>query len=183
MISDKVQQNAQKVEKGNRCTLRDEKSEAHAIIYIKALDDILAVTVDHALISDEEQHKKSDFLLWTFNSGNTHIIELKGKNVDAAFEQIATTIQALGKDDGTKELVTGRNILDAYIASPNKQKIPEIHSGKEKELARLLSTKCRIKPKDMFQLIHFVKVVNKQKKIAMNGRQIIISNEAPLELG
>lgn len=88
MISDKVQQNAQKVEKGNRCTLCDEKSEAHAIIYIKALDDILAVTVDHALISDEEQHKKSDFLLWTFNSGNTHIIELKGKNVDAAFEQM-----------------------------------------------------------------------------------------------
>lgn len=90
------------------------------------------ITVDHALISDEEQHKKSDFLLWTFNSGNTHIIELKGKNVDAAFEQIATTIQALGKDDGTKELVAGRNILDAYIASPNKQNIPEIHSGKRR---------------------------------------------------
>ena len=93
------------------------------------------------------------------------------------------TIQALGKNDDTKEPVAGRNILDAYIASPNKQKIPEIHSGKEKELARLLSTKCRIKPKDMFQLIHFVKVVNKQKKIAINGRQIIISNEAPLEVG
>lgn len=69
MISDKVQQNAQKVEKGNRCTLCDEKSEAHAIIYIKALDDILAVTVDHALISDEEQHKRAIFYYGLLTAG------------------------------------------------------------------------------------------------------------------
>lgn len=59
--------------------------------------------------------------------------------------------------------------------------MPAIHSQAEKDLARMLVTRCKTKPQDMFQLIHFVKVVQKQKKLAVNGRQILTSNDAPLE--
>lgn len=127
--------------------------------------------------------KKSDFLVWTLKSGKTHIIELKGKNIEAAFEQIIQTIKVLGEDDDKEELVVGRNVLDAYISSPNQQKVPAIPSQTEKDLARMLVVRCKAKPQNMFQLIHFVKVVQKQKKLAVNGRQILTSNNAPLEFG
>lgn len=182
MISDKVQKYSVKMKKNERQTLRDKRSEAHSVLYIRALDDIMLVEVDHALVPDQKQgQRKSDFLVWTVKSGKTHIIELKGKNVEAAFDQIIQTIKVLGGDDETKELVVGRNVLDAYISSPNQQKVPAIHSQAEKDLARMLVTRCKTKPQDMFQLIHFVKVVQKQKKLVVNGRQILTSNDAPLE--
>ncbi len=184
MISDKVKKYSTKLKKDERQTLRDKRSEAHSVLYIKAFDDIMVVEVDHALVPDQEpQQKKSDFLIWTLNSRKTHIIELKGKNIDDAFGQIIRTIDVLSEDDDTKELVMGRNILDAYISSPNQQKVPAVASGNEKLLARKLVARCKDKPENMYQLIHFVKVVQRQKKIALNGRQILTSNEAPLEFG
>lgn len=184
MISDKVQKYSIEMKKDERYTLRDKRSEAHSVLYIKALDDIILIEVDHALVPDQkQQQKKSDFLVWTLKSGKTHIIELKGKNIEAAFEQIIQTINVLGEDDDTKELVTGRNVLDAYISSPNQQKVPAIYSRTEKDLARMLAAKCKIKPQDIFQLIHFVKVVQKQKKLVVSGRKILTSNDAPLEFG
>lgn len=184
MISDKVKKYSTKLKKDERQTLCDKRSEAHSVLYIKAFDDIMLVEVDHALVPDQEpQQKKSDFLIWTFNSGKTHIIELKGKHIDEAFGQLISTIEVLGKDDDTKELIMGRNIIDAYISSPNQQKVPAIKSDKEKLLARRLAARCKERPENIFQLIHFVKVVQRQKKIALNGRQILTSNEAPLEFG
>lgn len=80
MISTKVQKYSKEMKKDERQTLRDKRSEAHSVLYIKALDDIMLVEVDHALVSDQkQQQKKSDFLVWTLKSGKTHIIELKGK--------------------------------------------------------------------------------------------------------
>lgn len=184
MISDSVQKYSVKMKRNERRTLCDKRSDAHSLLYIKALDDLMLVEVDHALIPDQKQkQRKSDFLIWTFKSGETHIIELKGKNIEEAFDQIIQTIKVLEEDDKTKELVAGRNVLDAYISSPNQQKVPATPSTKERALARMLAARCKIKPQNMYQLIHFVKVVQKQKKLAVNGRQILISNDAPLEFG
>lgn len=73
-------------------------------------------------------------------------------------------------------------ILDSYIVSPERQKIPNIHSNEEKELAKKLIRGSKRRPEDMFQLIHFVKVVASQKKLAESGRQMISSGRAPVEL-
>lgn len=106
MISDKVSQYTTIIKKGCRQTLRDKRSEAHSVMYIRALNDIELVDVDHALISDKEQNKKkSDFLIRSSQAGNTYIIELKGANIEEAFKQVIGTIAALDGRDDTKELV------------------------------------------------------------------------------
>ena len=181
-MSDKVKQYTTLIKKGGRQTLRDELSEAHSVMYIRALNDIELVAVDHGLISDKKQGKrKSDFLIQSPLTESTHIIELKGANIEEAFEQIARTVDVREEDTNTRALVTRKKVLDGYISSPNRQKIPDIHSPAERTLANLLAARSSEKCKDIFQRIHFVKVVEKQKKLSVNGRQIISSNEAPVE--
>lgn len=165
---------------GQTKTLEDDRSEVKAKIYIKAMDDLLAVQVDHALIGEEE--KKCDFMVLGKNSQKTHMVELKGTNIDDAFEQITKTVDYFKAEEGLQNVVLSREILDAYIASPERQKVPNIPSFREKELAKRLASGNKNKPKDFFSLIHFVKVVKNQKRMAENGRQIIISGRAPLEL-
>lgn len=175
-----LDQYSELIKAGENKTLEDDRSEVKAKIYIKAKDDLLAVHVDHALIG--EGTKKCDFMIVGQNSQKTHMVELKGANIDEAFRQITLTVDYLKKEDGLKNVVQSREVLDAYIASPERQKVPNIPSSEEKELARKLASGNKNRPKDLFSLIHFVKVVKKQKRVAENGRQIIISSRAPLEL-
>ena len=167
---------------GNTKTLTDDKSEAKAKIYIKAKDDLRLINVDHGLINDKENVKKCDYMILGENSNKTHMVELKGANIDAAFQQITSTLDYFSGEDEVRELVTSREILDAYIASPKRQKVPNVPSLQEKKLVRKLAARNKRRPKDIFDLLHFVKVVKNQKKAIRNGRQIIISGYAPLEL-
>ena len=110
------------------------------------------------------------------------MIELKGANIDAAFKQISSTIDYFYDDLELNKYVKLRETLDAYIASPERQRVPDIHSKDEKELVKKLAVRSKCKPADIFKLVHFVKVVKKQKRAVINGRQVIISGQAPLEL-
>ena len=116
------------------------------------------------------------------NSNKTHMIELKGTNIEEAFKQISNTIEYLFHDTHLNNCVILREVLDAYIASPERQKVPNIPSTREKELAKKLVRGNKHKPDNIFDLIHFVKVVKNQRRAAQSGRQIIISGRAPLEL-
>ncbi len=167
---------------GENKTLVDTTSEANAKIYIKARDDIKIVNVDHGLIKADKKTKKCDFMVLGVNSYKTHMIELKGTHIDDAFKQILYTIEYLFHDSKLNCYVVSREHFDAYIASPERQKIPNVPSLKEKELAKKLARGNKYKPSNIFDLIHFVKVVKNQRKVAKNGRQIIISGRAPLEL-
>lgn len=167
---------------GKTKTLVDNKSEANAKIYIKAKDDLRLVNVDHALIDDKEEGKKCDFMILGENSHKTHMIELKGANIDDAFLQITSTVNLLLQDNELKKFVISREVLDAYIASPKRQRVPNIPSFKEKETVRKLAAGNKRRPENIFDLLHFVKVVKNQKKVTRNGRQLIISGRAPLEL-
>ena len=177
----KIEKYSVNLAKGTKYTLTDKTSEVNAKLYIQAKDDLKIIYVDHALLDDKSK-KKCDFMVVGINTNSTHMIELKGKNIEEAFSQISDTIDEFVKDDELKGYVILKEILDAYIVSPDKQKIPNIHSLQEKELAKKLLRGNKQKPKDMFQLIHFVKVIKMQKKVAKNGRQILISGNAPLEL-
>lgn len=161
-------------------TLADNRSEVNAKIYLKAKDNLRLVNVDHALIGDKE--KKCDFMAVGENSDKTHMIELKGADIEAAFRQITSTINVFLHDDELKKYVIAREVLDAYIASPERQRVPNIPSLKEREAVRKLAAGNKRKPENIFDLLHFVKVVKNQKKVIGNGRQLIISGRAPLEL-
>ncbi len=167
---------------GKSKTLVDPKSEVNAKIYIKAKDDLKLVNVDHALIDQSIDTKKCDFMVLGINSNKTHMIELKGINIEEAFKQISNTIEYLFHDPQLNYCVILREVLDAYIASPERQKVPNIPSTREKELAKKLVRGNKHKPDNIFDLIHFVKVVKNQRRAAQSGRQIIISGRAPLEL-
>ena len=165
-------------------TLMDKRSEADSKLYIRAVDDIEVIEVDHGLIPDSRQgQKKSDFLIYAYNAGKTHVIELKGKNIDQAFGQLEGTIRALDEGSDTRMLVNGRKVLDAYIVSPGSQKVPDVPSTAEKRLAKLLFARSMEKHKDMFKLIHFVKVVSSQKCLSIKDRKILTSSRAPVEFG
>lgn len=178
----KVEECCEYLRAGENKTLIDEKSEAKAKMYIKARDDLKIVNVDHELIEENQGVKKCDFLALGMHTNNTHFIELKGVNIEEAFKQIKSTIDYLAGNAELKNWVVGREILDSYIVSPERQKIPNIHSNEEKELAKKLIRGRKRRPEDMFQLIHFVKVVASQKRLAESGRQMISSGRAPVEL-
>ena len=167
---------------GEKKTLVDETSEVNAKIYIKAKESLEVVNVDHKLIGEKQGNKKCDFVVLGVNTNKTHMIELKGANIDAAFKQISSTIDYFYDDLELNKYVKLRETLDAYIASPERQRVPEIHSKDEKELVKKLAVRSKCKPADIFKLVHFVKVVKKQKRAVINGRQVIISGQAPLEL-
>lgn len=168
---------------GETKTLIDKVSEAKAKMYIKAEDNLRVVDIDHGLMEEEKTKKKCDYMVLGINSGKTHMVELKGSNIDEAFEQISGTIDYLYAHQESKDYVVSRKILDAYVVSPRRQKIPNISSPEEKELVKKLARGNIKKPKNMFDLLHFVKVVKGQKKVMKSGRQYIISGRAPLELG
>ena len=123
-----------------------------------------------------------DYIVLGVNTNKTHLIELKGANIEEAFLQIGKTIEFLLRDSEVSCLVEEKERMDAYIVSPGRQKIPDIHSQAEKDLAKKLVRGSKVKPRDMYELIRFVKVVPSQKKLSEKGRQILSSGKAPVEL-
>lgn len=170
------------VPKGKTRTLVDDTSEVRAKMFVKAADDLEIVDVDRGVISESQHTKKCDFLILGTQTRNTHLIELKGTNIDAAFEQIERTIDFLNANPQCEDWVKNREVTDSYIVSPERQKIPNVHSEAEKKLAKKLAKHNRNKVKDIFQLIYFVRNVNSQKRLSRNGRQVISSGSAPVEL-
>lgn len=110
------------------------------------------------------------------------MIELKGSVIDEAYKQLNATIKNISADKNILYLINGRDRLDAYIVSPNTQRIPKGGNSHERELAKNLASRSKIKPKDITELIHYVKVVPKQVKLVNEGQRIICSGQAPVEL-
>lgn len=78
-------------------------------------------------------------------------------------------------------LIEERITVDAYIVSPNTQRIPKGINSHERELAKSLALKCRSKPADIVSLINYVKVVPKQVKLVKERQRIVCSGQAPVE--
>lgn len=168
-----------KMIRGDRRTL----SDAQTRLVIEAAGEMLIVKVDNGIIKDVSHGiRKSDYLAYGFEKPYTHLIELKGNVIDAAYEQLEATIQNINTESSYGELVAGRERVDAYIVSPNAQSIPRGINNKEKKLARVLAKRSLRPPENMLDLIHYVKIVPKAKQATENNNRIICSGKAPLVL-
>lgn len=166
------------IEKDNRITLKDDQTK----LYIKAKEAIWMITVDGGIITNDGQSiRKCDYMICGEVKRTTHLIELKGKVIDEAYKQLKETIKYLMTNHEVSYLIKNRDIVDAYIVSPNAQKIPKGLNSHERELAKSLAAKCKLKPLDIFSLINYVKVVPKQAKLVIEKQHIICSGQAPVE--
>lgn len=166
--------------KGDIETLAD----AQTRLVIKAEGQrMLLVAVDRGIVCNIEPGiRKSDFLTYGLERAYTHLIELKGKNINAAYEQLGQTVENVTEKSNYPELVKNRDIIDAYIVSPGQQTIPRGNNKEEKKLAELLARRSRTRVKNIFDLIHYVKVVPKLRSQVVKNRRIQCSGTAPLEL-
>lgn len=170
------------VKAGENLEMRDSQTK----IIVRAEHDTYRITVDRGIIQNTtEGIKKSDFAVVDEEAEHFVLFELKGTVIDEAIRQLSETIKHLEEDANFKNLTKNRKRLDACIVSPERQQIPRDISHRQRELAKNLYTRSKEKPKNMMSLIHFVKVVPKQKQVSVNPilRQVICSNEAPMELG
>ena len=144
---------------------------------------MLLVTVDHGIVRSVEPNiRKSDFLTYGLEKSYTHLIELKGKNIKEAYDQLQKTIENIVSQSDYPELVQNRDRIDAYIVSPGQQSIPRGNNDEEKQLVRLLARRSRERVSNMYDLVRYVRVVPKLKKSVVKGRKILCSGETPLML-
>lgn len=177
-IPDKLKEYYMCLNKDDRVTLKDEQTK----LYIKAKEVIWVIKVDRGIIPNITQEiRKCDYLVYGEAKGTTHLVELKGSVIDEAYKQLNETIKNIASNSDIAYLIKGRECVDAYIVSPNTQKIPKGINSHERELTKNLALKCRSKPADIVSLIHYVKVVPKQAKLVMERQRIVCSGQAPVE--
>lgn len=166
--------------KGSTETLADAQTK----LVIKAEGQrMLLVTVDHGVVRNVEPDiRKCDFLTYGLEKPYTHLIELKGKTIKKAYDQLCKTIENIVSQSDYPELVQNRDRIDAYIVSPGQQSIPRGNNDKEKQLAELLAKRSRKRVSNIFDLVHYVRVVPKLNKQVEKGRKISCSGKVPLLL-
>ena len=173
------------IRKDNLYTFEDEKSDADSRLYIKAINEQSVIKVDRGIVPINSESKKCDYL--SVSNYYSNFIELKGKNhIDEAAKQISLTIDFLEREKAYSYLINKKKQLRAYIVSVFQQHIPDLNNIHIKLLSKKLFSKSNDKPKNMFDLLKYVKVVDKisrpNQKLKINNRQIMISNKFPLEL-
>lgn len=167
------------LEKGRKITLSDEQTK----LYLKAKEAVWIIKVDRGIIPNARQEiRKCDYLIYGETKETTHLVELKGAVIDEAYKQLNKTIDHIADVKEIAYLTSDRDILDAYIVSPNSQRIPKGVNSHERELAKRLASRCRVKPENILDLISYVKVVPKQARLVKQGRHIICSGQAPVEI-
>jgi hypothetical protein len=167
-----------KKEENQKFTLADDRTK----LYIKAGNEFYLIKVDDGIIQNiEENIKKCDYMIYDECNLESHMIELKGTNIDAAFTQIEETVIRLSKMDDYSDMVNTVNTLDAFIVSPNGHKFPRGVETKERKLTQVLGRKCKSKPKNILQLLKYVKVVPRAK-LSVKDREIICSGDSPMSI-
>ena len=134
--------------------------EVKTVLHFQVKNDCVLVKVDGGIITATV--KKCDYLLQDEINLLTHLIELKGSVIDAAFEQLSATVDNISASD-YRYLLEGLKTLDAYIVSPCRRTSPCNVNSKERMLAKKLYSKCSVKPNGMSDLIHYVKAAEHKK--------------------
>ena len=118
------------------------------------------------------------------SNGIFYLMELKGAVIDEALKPLLSTIEIIENSDELKTLIRNRSKLISCVVSPNRQQIPKGGSSHERALAKKLYDKSLIRPQNMFDLIYYIKVVQKQELATINkkNRQVVCSNRNPLVL-
>lgn len=171
-----------KYQKQNKPKIKDSDTQLFVILN----NDMYLVKVDGGIIRDNI--KKCDYMIYDKIDKHIYFIELKGKNIDDAFEQIYNTQRLLFVDENSscslKDLE--KNIVFGFIVSPKGRSVPR-STNKETELAESLAKLCKkeFRPKKLTHLIKYVESLkNSKEKNYDNGDSSIIvcSNGSPLPL-
>lgn len=169
------------VRKGENIELSDEQTK----IVIKPEHECYRIIVDKGIIENVCQGiKKSDFAILDEIDNNLVLVELKGTVIDKAITQLIETIKNIECNEELQALILDKNRIVACIVSPNRQQIPKGNHSNVRELAKKLYSKSLNKPRDMMDLIWYIKVVPKQKSVIVNqsAHQITCSNRVPVSL-
>lgn len=163
--------------KENECyTIEDVESAVHAKLYIKAKKDLYICKIDNGIIT---KSRKCDFL--SKSNICTNFIELKGANINEAYDQITKTVEYLQNDDKYCILIKNAKVY-AIIVSPLRQIIPKGGDKRLRELScRLASLNLNNKISDITKYIKYVKVTN-TKKLSIKENRIECSGKAPMEI-
>lgn len=168
---------------GQRHTLSDEKTK----LFLRAKQEMKVVKVDKGIVKDEgiageNQLRKCDYLCRIEQRRWIHLIELKGEVVKDAFLQLENTPKAIEEKSAYGSWLKGLSRLDAYVVSPQRQKIPDDIDETKRRLCRRLALYCGERPENIFDLLKFVKVCSKAQKFVEKDGAIRCSNAHPLEL-
>ena len=168
---------------GQRHTLSDEKTK----LFLRAKQEMQVVKVDKGIVKDEgiageNQIRKCDYLCKIDRQKWIHLIELKGKVIKDSFLQLENTPKAIEKKSTYGSWLQGLSRLDAYVVSPQRQKIPDDIDETKRRLCRRLALYCGERPENIFDLLKFVKVCPKVQKLVEKDGVIRCSNAHPLEL-
>ena len=156
------------IPKDGRYTFVDETSDANSRLFVKAINEQSAYKVDRGIVPINSGIKKCDYL--SVSNYYSNFIELKGKNdIVKAANQISSTIDYLNNNEYSY-LITNKKQLRAYIVSVSQQQIPNINNIQIKLLSKKLFSKSNEKPNNMFDLLKYVKVVNKISKPNKNKK-------------
>jgi len=148
-IKDKDKEHFSECDTNKRYKIKENKTT----LFYSVKNKCFLVKVDNGIIQDNSI-KKCDWLFYDENNLMTHLIELKGKIINDAFEQLESTVDKI-KESDYPMLLQNLKILDAYIVSPNITYPRDIESKKRK-LAKKLYSRCGEKPVEMSELIHFI---------------------------
>ncbi|EKV56148.1 hypothetical protein [Brachyspira hampsonii] len=166
------------LKKDETITLFDSQTK----VFIYALDDIYIITVDKGIISDNI--KKCDYLAYR-KYDRTCFIELKGKKIDEAYNQITSSVHHISNNEDLSFLINDVKILYAYIISKENNRIPKGINSKKRELATILYRKSKEKSKinNYLDLVKYVKTVsNNDKRESSDENNLICSSKKPLKL-
>ena len=172
------------LKENERYTIRDENSAVGAYLpVVAARDGIKIYAVDRGIIPESNGQKKCDFLAITDDCEVKYFIELKGPNLETAYDEILGTIQYLKKDSGHQEWVACKARSRAYgvISSPDRQRVPKVARSHETALAKSLRNLNGQDVENMFDLILYVKVL-KKGSYSRKGNRIQCSPEDPMPL-
>jgi hypothetical protein len=172
------------LKENDRYIIRDETSAVGAYLpVVAARDGIKIYAVDRGIIPESNGQKKCDFLAITDGCEVKYFIELKGANLDAAYEEILGTIRYLKKDERYREWLARKSESRAFglISSPDRQRVPKVARSHEIALAKSLRNLNGQDVENMFDLILYVKVL-KKGNYSRKGNRIQCSPEDPMPL-
>lgn len=164
---------------GEKITL----SDAQTKLYILVENEMYCVDVDRGIIQNIKQEiKKCDFLCYDEANKKCHLIELKGAIIKKAHKQILATLINIKAISKLSFLLEDLQYLDAYIVSPGRQEVPKGVDDVKRNITRELAKFCSARPKNIDDLLKFVKVVPKSNMLINKNGHIICSCTAPLHL-
>jgi hypothetical protein len=179
MIPCKYKEYFKEVNPSGRETLQDDKTKLH----IRAKNELYLVAVDKGIVKNTSPNiKKCDFLIYDKCNNVSYLIELKGAVIKEAFKQLEASLLNIASISECKFLINSVNLLCAYIVSPKRMDFPRGLGDDEKHIAEALARKCKVKVKNILELIKYIVVVPKTHAFSERDRHIICSSDHPLEI-